>query len=403
VSSFEIRPVVFHVDLDAFYASVEQSDDPRLAGKPVIVGAAPGHRGVVSACSYEARRFGIHSAMPISQAYRRCPQGVYLPVRMERYLEVSRKVMSLLSGYTPHLQQISVDEAFLDLTGTERLFGPARETAARLKAEVREKTGLAISVGIAPNKYLAKLATNAGKPDGCVEVLAEGAEAFLDGLALKDLWGIGEKTLQRLTELNIVSIRQLRVIPPAELARLLGAGAGAFLSSSASGGDPGIFSEEPRSRSLSSETTFERDRKDRSGIERILLELCHQVAFRMLEEGWKSKTVSLKLRFHDFTTVSAQKTLKHWVASAEELNAVARELLAARWTGGTPVRLIGIGFSNLTPVEVQDQLELFTDGFSRRKKVEEAVFRLRRKMGGVTLTKASLMKGEPGTKPPTTP
>jgi DNA polymerase-4 len=403
VSDGDIRPVIFHVDLDAFYASVEQSDDPSLAGKPVIVGAAPGHRGVVSASSYEARRFGIHSAMPISQAYRRCPQGVYLPVRMERYLEVSRQVMSLLSGYTPHLQQISVDEAFLDLTGTERLFGPARETAARLKAEVREKTGLAISVGIAPNKYLAKLATNAGKPDGCVEVRAEGAENFLDGLALKDLWGIGEKTLQRLTELNIVSIRQLRAIARAELARLLGTGAAAFLSSSASGGDPGIFSEEPRSRSLSSETTFERDRKDMSGIERILLELCHQVMFRMLEEGWKSKTVSLKLRFHDFTTVSAQKTLKHWVASAEELHAVARELLAARWTGGTPVRLIGIGFSNLAPVEAQDQLELFTDGFSRRKKVEEAVFRLRRKMGGVTLTKASLMKGEPMKKTPTTP
>jgi DNA polymerase-4 len=290
---------------------------------------------------------------------------------MERYLEVSRQVMSLLSGYTPHLQQISVDEAFLDLTGTERLFGPARETAARLKAEVREKTGLAITVGIAPNKYLAKLATNAGKPDGCVEVRAEGAEAFLDSLALKDLWGIGEKTLQRLTELNIVSIRQLRDIPRAELARLLGTGAAAFLALSASGGDPGIFSEEPRSRSLSSETTFEHDRKDRSGIERILLELCHQVVFRMLEEGWKSKTVSLKLRFHDFTTVSAQKTLKHW--------------------------------ANLAPVEVPDQLELFTDGFSRRKKVEEAVFRLRRKMGGVTLTKASLMKGEPRGKPPTTP
>ena len=403
MSGVDIRPVIFHVDLDAFYASVEQSDNPLLAGRPVIVGAAPGHRGVVSACSYEARRFGIHSAMPISQAYRRCPQGVYLPVRMDRYLEVSRQVMSLLSGYTPHLQQISVDEAFLDLTGTERLFGPVRETAARLKAEVREKTGLAISVGIAPNKYLAKLATNAGKPDGCVEVIAERAEAFLDGLALKDLWGIGEKTLQRLTELNIVSPRQLRAIPRAELARLLGAGAAGFLSLSASGGDPGIFSEEPRSRSLSSETTFERDRKDRSGIERILLELCHQVVFRMLEEGWKSKTVSLKLRFHDFTTVSAQKTLKHWVASAEELHAVAKELLAARWSGGTPVRLIGIGFSNLVPVEVQDQLELFTDGFSRRKKVEEAVFRLRRKMSGVTLTKASLMKGEPRKKSPTTP
>ena len=403
MSDGNIRTVVFHVDLDAFYASVEQMDNPTLAGRPVIVGAAPGHRGVVSACSYEARRFGIHSAMPISQAFRRCPQGVYLPVRMERYMEVSRRVMSLLAGYTPHLQQISVDEAFLDLTGTERLFGPVKETGARLKAEVREKIGLAITVGIGPNKYVAKLATNAGKPDGLVEVRPEDVESFLDGVALKDLWGIGEKTVQRLTELNISSVRQLRGIPQPELARLLGAGASSFLSSVAHGADPGIFSEEPQSRSLSSETTFERDRKDRTGIERILLELCHQVVFRMIEEGWKSKTVSLKVRFHDFTTVSAQRTLKHWVSSAEELHAVARELLSSRWSGGIPIRLIGIGFSNLSPVDAQDQLELFTDEFSRQKKVEEAVFRLRRKMGDVTLTKASLMKSQSRPWPPTTP
>jgi DNA polymerase IV len=399
VSATDIRPVLFHVDLDAFYASVEKRDDPSLEGKPVIVGAAPGHRGVVSACSYEARRFGIHSAMPISQAYRRCPQGVYLPVRMERYLEVSRQVMGILGGYTPHVQQISVDEAFLDLTGTERLFGPALKTGRRLKGEVKERTGLVISVGIGPNKYLAKLATNAGKPDGLVEVLPEGAEAFLDGLALKDLWGIGEKTLQRLTELNITSVRQLRSIPRPELARLLGTGAAGFLGSAAQGGDPGIFSEEPRSRSLSSETTFERDRKDRSGIEHMLLELCHEIVFRMIDEGWKSKTVSLKLRFHDFTTISAQKTLKHWVASAEELHVVALELLASRWNGGIPLRLIGVGFSNLVPMESQDQLELFTDEFSRQKKVEETVFRIQRKMGDVTLTKASLLKGGRRGKP----
>ena len=387
-------PVFFHVDLDAFFASVEQRDNPSLKGKPVIVGAAPGHRGVVSACSYEARRFGIHSAMPISQAFRRCPQGVYLPVRMDRYLAVSREVMTILGDFTPRLQQISVDEAFLDLTGTERLFGPARATGERIKQRVRGETGLVISVGIGPNKYIAKLATNAGKPDGLVEVTAEDAERFVDGLALKDLWGIGEKTLQRLTELNITSVPQLRTLPRPELSRLLGAGATGFLTTVAHGEDPGIFAEEPHSRSLSSEVTFERDRKDRAGVERILLELCHQVVFRMMGEGWKSKTVNLKLRFHDFTTVSAQRTLKHWVASAEEMHAVILELLGTRWTGGTPVRLVGVGCSNLSPVEAQDQLELFADDFSRRKKVEEAVFRLRRKMGEETLTKASLMQGE---------
>jgi DNA polymerase-4 len=397
------RPLIFHVDLDAFYASVEQKDNPSLKGRPVIVGAAPGHRGVVSACSYEARRFGIHSAMPISQAYRRCPQGVYLPVRMDRYLEVSRQVMAILSTFTPSMQQISVDEAFLDLTGTERLFGPARETGARLKAQVRSATGLAISVGIGPNKYLAKMATNAGKPDGLVEVRPEDALKFLDSVALKDLWGIGEKTLQRLTELNITSVRQLRGMPHPELSRLLGQGASSFLAAVTRGSDPGIFSEEPRSHSLSTETTFERDRKDRSGLERVLLELSHQVMFRMMEGGWKSKTAALKLRFHDFTTVSAQKTLKHWITSADELHTVARDLLSARWNGGTPIRLIGIGLSNLVAVESQDQMELFTDGQQRRGKVEEAVFRLQQKMGDGTLTKASLMGKRERRTPPTSP
>lgn len=397
----EIPTVVFHVDLDAFYASVEQRDEPSLRGKPVIVGAAPGHRGVVSACSYEARRFGIHSGMPISQAYRRCPQGVYLPVRMARYLEVSREIMGILGRYTPRLQQISVDEAFLDLTGTERLFGAPLEVGRRLKAEVRERTGLAVSVGIGPNKYVAKLATNAGKPDGLVMVGPSEVEGFLDGRSLRDLWGIGEKTLQRLAELNITSVAQLRGLGEEQLARLLGRGASAFLASIARGRDPGIFSEEPKSRSLSSETTFEVDRKDRAGIERVLLELCHQVMFRSIDEGWKSRTAALKLRFHDFTTVSAQRTLKHWVTSAEELLAVMRELLAARWNGSTPIRLIGVGLANLVGVDAEDQLELFADDFSRRKKVEEAVFRIRQKMGETTITKAGLMeKGGAGGRRP---
>ncbi len=225
-----------------------------------------------------------------------------------------------------------------------------------------------------------------------MEVRAQDAEAFLDRIALKDLWGIGEKTLQRLTELNITSVPQLRTIPQPDLARLLGRGASAFLTSVARGGDPGIFSEEPRSRSLSTEVTFERDRKDRTGIERVLLELSHQVMFRMLEGGWKSRTVALKLRFHDFTTISAQKTIKHWVSSADELCAAAVELLTSRWNGSTPIRLVGIGLSNLSPIESLEQLELFQDRAAKRGKVEEAVFQLQTRMGEGALTKASLLR-----------
>ncbi len=381
-----VEPVFFHVDLDAFYASVEQHDDPALRGRPVIVGAAPGHRGVVSACSYEARRFGVRSAMPISEAWRRCPQGVYLPVRMERYLEVSRAVMAILDGYTPHVQQISVDEAFLDMTGTERLFGPPLAAGRRLKEEVRAKSGLALTVGIGPNRYVAKLATNAAKPDGLLQVQAPQVLEFLDGLALRDLWGIGEKTLARLAELNITSVALLRAFPARELSRLLGAGASGFLAAVSRGEDPGIFSEEPTSRSIS--------RKDRAGIERVLLELCHQVMFRSIDEKCKSRTPTLKLRFHDFTTVSAQKTLKHWVTSADELFSVIRGMLAARWSGATPVRLVGVGLASLVAAEAEDQMELFADEFTRQKRVEEAVFRVRRKMGDAAVTKASLMDGQ---------
>lgn len=389
-----VRPVVFHVDLDAFYASVEVLDNPSLAGRPVIVGALPGHRGVVSACSYEARKFGVRSAMPISQAQRRCPQAVFLPVRMGRYLEVSRRVMAILESYTPHLQQISVDEAFLDMTGTERLFGPARETGARLKAEVRREAGLAITVGIGPNKFVAKLATNSAKPDGLREVTAEGVEAFLDGLALKDLWGVGAKTLERLSELAIDSVESLRAMDEDQLAALVGRGVAAFLSRASRGEDPGIFSEEPQSRSLSAETTFETDRKDRASVERALLELCHQVAFRMLDEGWRSKTAVLKLRTHDFTTTTARKTIGHWITSTEELYAVTRALLAARWDGGSPLRLIGAGCANLERAgEQRGQLELFADGMERRRRVEEAVLGIRRRMGDGTVTKASLLDG----------
>ena len=388
----EIPTVIFHVDLDAFYASVEQRDNPSLKGKPVIVGAAPGRRGVVSACSYEARRFGIHSAMPISQAYRRCPQGVYLPVRMDRYLEVSRQVMDVLGRYTPHLQQISVDEAFLDLTGTERLLGKPRDVGQALKDEVRTTTGLAITVGIGPNKYIAKLATNAAKPDGLLMVSAAEVESFLDGLALRNLWGVGEKTLRRLNELGILTVRELRERGKERLAKELGSGAADFLSYAVGGADPGMFSEEPKSHSLSSEVTFETDRADATGIERMLLELSHQVSFRMREEGWRSKTVNLKLRYHDFTTLSAQTTMKHWVSSAEEVFRVATALLYERWNSRTPIRLVGVGMSHLTPLHADEQIELFADPYDKKQRVEEAVLTLKKKLGDVSLTKASLLR-----------
>jgi len=221
--------VIFHVDLDAFFASVEQRDDPSLKGKPVIVGARPGHRGVVSTCSYEARAFGIRSAMPISEAYRRCPGGVYLAPRIGRYAQVSSHVMEVFSSFTPEMQRVSIDEAFLEMTGTERLWGTPEEAARLLKAKVLGKTGLGISIGIAPNRYVAKIASGLRKPDGLVIVAPEGIDAFMLQLPLAKLWGAGEKTQARFRELGILSVAQLASFGEAQLASLFGVAGGAFL------------------------------------------------------------------------------------------------------------------------------------------------------------------------------
>jgi DNA polymerase-4 len=383
--------VFFLVDLDAFFASVEIRDNPSLAGKPVIVGALPGHRGVVSACSYEARKFGVHSAMPISQAHRRCPQGVYLVPRMERYSELSEQVMSILGQYTPQLQRISIDEAFLDMSGTERLMGSPLSVGRSIKERVRSELGLTLSIGIAPNKYLAKLASEAGKPDGLRQVLPGAEIEFLDSLPLAKLWGVGEKTRLRLQELNITTIPELRRVPEDVLRSMMGEASGNYLYRVVRGEDPGIYSLSPKSRSVSNETTFEIDQKNAEAVRRTILELAEQVMYRLMREGLKSNTAVLKLRYADFTTIHAQRTVRHWLTSSDELYRLCLELLDKRWSGGTPIRLVGVGTDNVVGCQDVVQQELFEDEASRKRRVEEAVTRIREKMDGVKLTKASLL------------
>jgi len=392
-----MEKLIFHVDMDAFYASVEQADDPSLKGKPVIIGARPGTRGVVSACSYEARRFGVHSAMPISEAHRRCPEGVYLPVRMGRYQEVSRIIMCIFEDFTPDIQQISVDEAFLDMTGTERLFGPPEKAADLIKRKVKDETGLTISVGIAPNKLLAKLASEYRKPDGLYRVKQGEEEDFIDTLKLKDLWGIGKKTLERMEELNIQNPHALRSIDKASLRRLFGQSGGDYLYDVVRGRDPGILQKETKSRSLSGEVTFEEDTRDPEVIKQVILDLSHQVMFRLLKSKQTSRTVVIKIRFSDFTTTTAQKRLRHPVYSAEELFDVAHALLRKRWNGSREIRLIGVGAAQVSgTAEDPQQQELFTDPYDRKKKVERAVLGIRAK--GNRIDKASLIDAVPEMK-----
>ena len=386
-------PVFFHVDLDAFYASVEQAERPELIGKPVIIGALPGHRGVVSACSYEARKFGIHSAMPISQAYRRCKHGVYLIPRMRRYQEISSEIMNLLRRYSPSVHQISIDEATLDMTGTERLFGPPEHIAGEIKASVKETFGLTLSIGIAPNRYLSKLASEAEKPDGLCRVVAGKEEQFLDGLELHDLWGLGQKGLDRLEELNITSVSALRSYPESVLQTMVGKAAGSYFHRICRGSDPGIYTQEPKSRSISSETTFEHDTRDRELLNRVLLDLSHQVMFRLLDEGYRSNTIQTKLRFSDFTTTTSRRTIAHHVASAEEIHEIALDLLHKRWGGGELVRLVGVGLSGLQRETEPDQETLFEDTFDRKKRVEKTVLEIHKKSKSTKIVKASLLNG----------
>ncbi|MCD6122870.1 MAG: DNA polymerase IV [Spirochaetales bacterium] len=384
--------IIFHIDIDAFYAAVEQIDNPSLKGKPVIVGAKPGGRGVVSTCSYEARKYGVKSAMPISQAYRLCPNGIYLPVRMSRYLQVSKTVMHILKDYSPAFQQVSVDEAFLDMTGTERLFGPPKEVAQKIKKRIHRETGLTISIGIASNRYLAKLASEYGKPDGLF-IVEKGSEVdFIDKLELKSLWGLGKKTLERLNELNITTIEQLRAYPLPLLSAVLGDAAGKYLYNAVRGIEVEIHEQETKSRSISSERTFQKDRRDLPGIKRTIMELSHEVMFRLLNDKYRSKTVTLKLRYADFTTVNIQKSLKHWVSSAEEFYGINLELLRKKWNKSRALRLIGVGLANLVPRESAEQQELFADAYDKKRKVEETVTEIRKKIGNTKLTKASLLK-----------
>lgn len=389
--------VYCHVDLDAFYASVEQLDNPGLRGKPVIVGSTEHGRGVVSACSYEARAFGVHSAMPAAEARRRAPQAVFLPVRMERYQGISARIMGVLAEYTPLLQQISVDEAFLDLTGTERLCGHPVDIGHRIKQRISDSFGLTASVGIGATRLIAKMASDFDKPDGLHYVETGGEDDFVLGLELADLWGLGRKTRTRLEALGITRVSQLHAQRIETLRGHFGEAGGTFLYRIARGIDPGIFSGTRKSHSISSETTFERDISDPAILETILLDLCEQVMYRRYREGGVSRTVQVKLREHDFSTRTVRRSVPREIGSIDELYREARQLLRERWDG-TPLRLLGCGLGNVhSPESPVNQPELFEQhdrSAERRRRLEQAVFKLRE--SGAVIRKAGGLRGDRG-------
>jgi DNA polymerase-4 len=381
------RVTVLHVDLDAFFAAVEQRDRPELRGKPVIVGGGgPRDRGVVSAASYEARAFSVHSAMPLRTAAALCPGAIFLPVDGRKYTAVSREVMAILRRFTPRVEQVSIDEAFLDVAGSEPLFGEPPQIARSIKEAIRSELGLTASVGVATSKLVAKVASDLRKPDGLV-IVAPGEEAaFLAPLPIGRLWGVGEKMRLALAEIGVRLIGDLALVPDDVLRRRFGAN-GPVLAARARGVDPSPVQDEREAKSVSHEHTFEADTAEWDVIERTLLALAEGVAARLRADGVQATTIAVKVRDSTFATVTRQRTLPQPTDLADPIWRTAVEL-ARPQVRGIRVRLLGIAARGLTR---EEQPSLFPTGEERRRRAVEAVDALRQRYGPRVLTRARLL------------
>jgi DNA polymerase-4 len=376
---------ILHVDLDAFFCSVEELLDPSLVGTAFAVGGRADERGVLSTASYAARKFGVRSAMPTAQALRLCPHLKLLPARHGVYSEYSRRVMQILETATPSLEQISIDEAFLDLSGDPR---PGGEVAAHLKRRIRAEVGLPASFGVAANKLVAKIATNVGKPDGLVVVPAGGEAAFLAPLPLDMLWGAGPKTRAQLAELGIQTIGQVAAWPEADLIRRLGEN-GRALARRARGLDDRPVEAETQAKSISGETTFARDVTDAEFLRRKFLELAEEVAAHLRRDGLAARTVKVKVRWPPFETLTRQVTLDQPTDLADDIHAAAWALFQKVWTPGKRVRLVGVGVSGL--MEAARQLDLFGESHSlRAERLARTLDAIRDKYGWEAVQRAAL-------------
>ena len=388
--------VILHVDMDAFYAAIEARDSPALAGKPLIIGHK-GPRGVVSTCSYEARPFGVRSAMPSVVAMRLCPQAIWLPGRMGLYVDVSRQIRRLLADFTPLVEPLSIDEAFLDLTGVVADLRGGAEAARRLKETIRADQRLTASVGVAPTKFLAKVASDLEKPDGLVVLPLEDVPRRLWPLPVERLWGVGPKTAARLHALGLRAIRDLLDAGAEKLDGALGQDAAQHLLSLARGEDPRPVVAERESKSISEERTFTRDLRDRDRIEAELLDRSEGVARTLRREGLAARTVQIKIRTGDFVTWTRALTLPAPASLTEEIYAAARDLFGSRVRlGGKGVRLLGVGATNLVP-RGAGQLDLFTDPvLERSARAARASDALAERYGKDVVTRARLIRAPGG-------
>ena len=387
---------ILHVDLDAFYASVEVLNDPALVGRPVVVGGA-GSRGVVMSASYEARAFGIRNAMPSVRARRLCPDAVFVSPDFESYRAHSNRFREVCLSFTPLVEPIALDEAFLDVTGAVRLFGPPGDIGTEVRRRVVSDLGVTCSVGIGPSKLVAKLASKRAKPDGLVQVPAGQIEAFLDPLPARALWGIGEKTMDALGRLGVKTVGDIARTPPVMLGRLLGEQHARNLHDLARGVDErSVVPYEPP-KSVSHEETFDRDLDDEAELLREALSLSQRVGARLRADGFRARTVTLKVRLANFTTLTRSRTLPAPSDVAADLYQTASELLRALPGARRRVRLLGVAATNLVPAG-QEQLALLRG--ERWGDVERAVDRIEQRFGRGSAMPATLLDRGSGRSDP---
>ena len=386
---------IMHIDMDAFFAAVEQRDNPELKGKPVIVGGSVESRGVVSTASYEARTYGVHSAMPMTEAHRLCPNGIYLPVDMQKYRRVSRQIMDIFHRFTPEVEAISLDEAFLDLTESLRLFGSAEEIGRNIKQLIREELQLTASVGLSYNKFLAKLASDMDKPDGFYQIRPEELQEKVWVLPVRRMMGVGPKTAQMLEKMGVTTIGQLAGMNAGLLEHILGK-QGLVMHEVANGIDNRPVEPVRESKSVGRETTFAQDIQEQYLLETILFTLADDVCHTLRSSGLKGKTVSIKIRYPDFHSITRAVTLDNYTSSFEPVFEAVKQLMAQNYKEGTPVRLIGVTVSSLKKDEqIVEQQNLFQDVTAQKKQNElnRVMDIINGKYGGDTVHRARKMTG----------
>ena len=391
---------IIHLDLDAFFASVEQRDNPVYRGKPLIVGGISGgegnsNRGVVCAASYEARQYGVHAGMSIWEARQKCHEGIFIPSQMNKYLKASKKFFQICSSYTPLIEPLSIDELFLDVSGCESLFGSSECIGRKIKERVWRELGIKVSVGIAENKFLAKIATNLGKPDGFYIISSEDIKKILYPLPVSSLWGIGKKTEELLKKSGIYLVEQLARMPDSILENLLGKN-GKKMKLLAQGIDESPVTPPSTAKSIGKETTFSTNITEKAILIKELLKISQMVGYTARKKGYKGRTITLKIRYHNFITFNRSKTLENPTNLDDIIFKTVVELLdkVRHKKGG--VRLLGIKLSNLTSGNERKQLKFLGDEEDKKddklEQLTQSLDKIREKFGSEAITRASLLK-----------